>query len=169
VTEELIRLQTQIANVERERAFVAEATTLRKVELAELEKMTEDDVAQKIIERTSMELEAIGKRIEATEAEANAKKRAADAQKRALQQSIQSSAQSVLTSQNSAAAIKSTIKSLITAELAKAIAKSLGDLGPAALIVGPLIAAGLKAMFNSLIPGFATGGTVQGPPGTTMY
>jgi hypothetical protein len=166
ITQELILIQTRINNIEAERALVAQGSHLEEMARHDEEVLSLQELMDMAMRRTALERKAAEERMQLAEEEAAAKQRLVEAEKRSLQVSVQSSVQSVFAAQNSADAIKSTIRGLIQAELAKAIAKSLGDLGPAALIIGPLIAAGLKALFTSLIPGFATGGTITGPPGT---
>jgi hypothetical protein len=49
------------------------------------------------------------------------------------------------------------VRAIIQAKLAETIAKSLAAAGPAALFLGPAIAAGLNLLFNSLLSGLGVG------------
>jgi len=165
LTKELIRLNQEILALELERQLLKGAVAPQIAEAAALELATNQELMTSAMQRTFVELEAAQLRIDAAREEAAIKAQLAAEQKKNQQQAIEGSIRAVLQGQSAADAIKNQIKGIIVAELAQAIAKSLGSLGPAALIVGPLVAGAMKALFSALVPGFATGGTIVGPPG----
>jgi len=89
----------------------------------------------------------------------------AEAEKKRTQATVQANTMAVLSSQNALQSLIGIAKQVIAAELAKTIAKNLSALGPAALIVGPAVAAGIVGLFNSLVPKFGAGGSSGGGAG----
>ena len=165
ITQELIGLNAKIAAIEMERAFIKEASRVNSLRTAEAEKDEHVASMARLMEKKNAEIAAADAVIKATEEERKVKQQLAKQEQENLTRQVAANAQTALSSENAGEAIKSTIRGIIQAKLAQLIASVLAPLGPAAVIVGPLLAAGAKGIFNSLVPGFATGGTVQGPPG----
>lgn len=120
-------------------------------------------------EMTSMYTGQLDKRTEATikagekfrEEEAKRSKALEDEEKanrQALTTAITSNISQVQSFQDAGEATINVIKQKVLAFMAETIASSLASLGPLALILGPPIAFGIKALFSSLIPGFQFGG-----------
>jgi len=166
ITQELIGLNAQIAAIEAERAFTREASQITALEGAEAEKSATQEQMDLLLQKKDAEIEAAAATIAATKEVQRSKAELAKQEQQNLARQVQANTASALSSGSAADAIKNSIRGIIQAKLAQLIASILAPLGPAALVVGPLLAAGGKALFQSLVPGFASGGTVQGPPGT---
>jgi len=165
ITEELLAVNREILQIEEERARLKKAGLESEGDgleaLAEQELIVEDQRAQ----LHEMALARARERLEAREKEQEAAAALAEAQKVALEQQIANSTQAVLLSGNVTETLLSQAKQIITAKLAQTIAGALAPLGPLALVIGPLVAAGIKALFSSVLPGFNEGGIVRGRPG----
>lgn len=112
-------------------------------------------------------LEEVDATIRALEREERARNKVTKAAAKQAELVGQSETANVLAARNTTEALKSTARQQINAILAKTIAKAIEPLGPAALIVGPLIAAGIKLLFDRVLPKFAAGGMVSGPGTST--
>lgn len=117
-------------------------------------------------EQTDVAAEALaryGEGLMAATEQAIFNKEMEDARREALEQSIASQIAaadtSIMTAQDAANATVMAVRQVIQAKLAELIAKNLASLGPAALFIGPAVAAGLNLLFNNLIPQFADGVT----------
>jgi hypothetical protein len=165
VTAELVALNREILQLEQERkdlrtaGIEEEGTGL--VELANQELIVEDQRQ----EFHEMALERARERLQAFEAQKQAAEELAEAEQAAFQQQVQNATQAVILSGNATQAILSQTKQIVAAKLAETIATALAPLGPLALALGPLIGAGIKAMFDRLLPGFNQGGLFRGDPG----
>lgn len=165
VTEELLQLNREILALEQQRkelrtaGLEEEGTGL--TELADQELVVEDQRQQ----FHEMALERAKERLAAFQEQKIAAEELAEAEKIAFEQQIANATQAVIMSTNAADAIKSQVKQIVAAKLAQAIASAIAPLGPLALILGPAIGFGIKALFDRLIPGFNRGGLFRGDPG----
>lgn len=120
-------------------------------------------VAEKQTDKAAEALGRYGELLMANTEQAIFNKEAEEARLVALQESITAQLAAADTSIESAADIANAtlagVRQVIQAKLAELIARNLASLGPAALFVGPLIAASMNALFNKLIPKFADGVT----------
>jgi len=82
-----------------------------------------------------------------------------EARKRSLEAYIGSVDTEIKTAGEVAGVLIDTAKQIIQAKLAETIAKALASLGPAAPFVGPALAAGIYAIFNSLVNSILPGST----------
>jgi len=176
ITEELIRLNSQIAQIERERALAAKGSIIEKIELtgAEIEakdelKRKEEEMMALHIQRTESELEQAARRIRAAEEEKRIKEELAKQEQEHAQMILENAAAQGMAADSVTDAVRASVKQIVQALLAEFIArilvKTVGQMGPLGLLLAAPIAAAAGATFTSAIPGFAEGGTIKGPGG----
>ncbi len=168
ITNELFRINQQIAHIEQERLHIQQtldAAQVEKMEGMQAEITAIDLLITKEMERTQVEIEAAQQRIDATRRESEAKQKAANAELTADQRVVASAASSALREKSIAQSVRGTVSQIVDAKLAEFIARILAPLGPIGLVLAPVLAGAAKAMFRAAIPGFAEGGTVTGPGG----
>lgn len=128
---------------------------------------------EKMQEEVEAGMEAAKEKEKAFEREEKAQQAVVDARERALTQQIATADTSVQTAQDAANAVVRSVRQTIQAKLAELVARALAPLGPAALVAGPAVAAGVNLLFNNVLPQFAEGevgirgGIIHGPGGPT--
>ena len=119
--------------------------------------------AEQAAENMAAAMEAGSQRtIEAKTKEMEAEAQLQQARAKSLGQAVANNVAQAKSVREAGNAIIDTLKREIQARLAVTIANALSSLGPAALFLGPPLAAGLVALFDRLVPKFAKGGLVEG-------
>lgn len=110
------------------------------------------------IEQMAVEADVRKRRMKAMEAEQ-------EAREEQIAQQVASTNKSIQTASDMANSVVGEVRRVVQARIAQTIASAIAPLGPAAIILGPAIAAGVNALFNSVIPEFRDGGEIRGPGG----
>ena len=138
-------IKTTVVTSQEEMTAAVEAGVLARTEARQREAEEEKRLADEQAEREKKLAEA--------------KQRSAEAHARAIGQEIAANIERAQSAEEAFNAIRALILREIRARLASAIAAQLTSLGPAALIVGPVVAAGVVKLFDAVIPKFARGVT----------
>lgn len=160
VTERLILLNTQIAQIESERKFVAEASKIQRVEGAKAEVGANEELVASWERTRDAKLKTAQQEIAADKARLDAKQLLIQAEKDYAEQQLSSANTSIQTGKDLARASVDAARQAIQAQIAKLVASSLPPIPfPANLVVWPVAGAATNLLLNKLIPQFADGVT----------
>lgn len=160
VTEELVRLTSQIQKIEQERAFAREGAKISAVEAADVEVQSVDKSVAAWERRRDAVLDSAQREIEADQRRTAAKKELEQAEKDFIAQQLMSVDVSIQSGKDLANAAGDAARQAIQAQIAVLIANSLPKVGfPFNLALWPIAQAASSLALNNLIPQFATGVT----------